>query len=710
MKKSRFAPLAILCLSLALSVSLHAQAVDDVGEQYFRGFVMKNDAEKLEGEGNFAGALQMYQTMGQIFDDLAKTHPEWQPGMVNNRRTLTQQSITRLQAKLAQPASAPTPTATSPAPAAATLPIFNPAATAPAPGTVAPIAGTGGGLPSLSETLAQWEQAYRQRMLQLETQNNQMQLDLGKWQQWYQWASGEIATARAEKESLEKRTADLEKSIATMKEDVAAGRAAASQLDALVKEKLSIEVEYRKASQRLIAAEQAAKDSSQKLSDAALRISSLETERNKLLTERDAAMKERDAALAGKNLATEERDKLSVQNLGMKAEIESLKKRAPASDEVKRILAENERLKKDLEVAQKQVETLKSDVSRKDIEIANLRGQVTTLQGEITTLRQQSATFQTQVAELTLQLKNLPNGKPEAMTPELAKENELLREIIMRQLRTQYRQQQAKDLVIGELKKMEGVSQTLLEQVQDLKDSRITLTPEEEKLFSDPSVREMLGSNSIQGTLIAQISKPTEDKPTTPTSPLDALLNKANGAFSAQKFAEAATLFEDALRADPKNTTALVGLGYSRQRENKLTEAEAALKKCLTFDPNNETAAFHLGVTHFKQERWNDATAAFEKGLQKNAQNARARHYLGIISTKLNFLDRAEREFKTAIAIDPNYGEAHFNLAVLYATWDPPQWDKAKAEYDEALKKGVTPDSALEKLLKGNTTKSVSTR
>jgi Tfp pilus assembly protein PilF len=91
----------------------------------------------------------------------------------------------------------------------------------------------------------------------------------------------------------------------------------------------------------------------------------------------------------------------------------------------------------------------------------------------------------------------------------------------------------------------------------------------------------------------------------------------------------------------------------------------------------------------------------FEKSLSKRPSNASGRHYLGIIATKLSLMERAEREFKTALAIDPAYGEAHFNLAVLYITWDPPQWDKARVEYDEALKKGVKPDANLEKLLQG---------
>jgi tetratricopeptide (TPR) repeat protein len=322
-----------------------------------------------------------------------------------------------------------------------------------------------------------------------------------------------------------------------------------------------------------------------------------------------------------------------------------------------------------------------------------------------------------------MQLKKMQEGTGVDATadPKLAQENAVLREIIMRQLRTQYRQQQAKDLVIAELQKTENASQDLLKQVEELKSSRMVLTPDEEKLFTDPQVKEMLGKTGIQGTLIASATPKAENEgpaqeaanaasSSASATPAQDLIGKANEAFGAKKFAEAAALYEDALRAEPKNSTALVGLGYSRQREGKLDEAEAALKKCLTLDPQNDQAAFHLGVTHFKQQRWNDAMADFEKSLEKHPQNASARHYLGIISTKLNFMERAEREFKTALAIEPSYGEANFNLAVLYVTWDPPQWDKAKAAYEEAIKQGVAPDEALEKLLKNNETKSVSAR
>ena len=64
-------------------------------------------------------------------------------------------------------------------------------------------------------------------------------------------------------------------------------------------------------------------------------------------------------------------------------------------------------------------------------------------------------------------------------------------------------------------------------------------------------------------------------------------------------------------------------------------------------------------------------------------------------------MERAEREFKTTLAIDPEHGEAHFNLAVLYATWDPPPVGEGREEYAAALKKGVKPDENLERLLEG---------
>ena len=147
----------------------------------------------------------------------------------------------------------------------------------------------------------------------------------------------------------------------------------------------------------------------------------------------------------------------------------------------------------------------------------------------------------------------------------------------------------------------------------------------------------------------------------------------------------------------------------AKMQLNKLDEAEVTLKKSLAYDANNANAHYLLGVTMFRQDRLNEALASFQKSLDISGKNARARHYLGVIASKMGLADRAEREFKATLAIDPNYGEAYFNLAVLYATWDPPKWDEARKNYKEALKQGVKADANLEKILNSQPT-SVSKR
>ena len=52
-----------------------------------------------------------------------------------------------------------------------------------------------------------------------------------------------------------------------------------------------------------------------------------------------------------------------------------------------------------------------------------------------------------------------------------------------------------------------------------------------------------------------------------------------------------------------------------------------------------------------------------------------------------------------AIADNPNYADAHFNLAVIYATASPPARELAKRHYARAEELGSEPDPSLEKLL-----------
>ena len=81
-------------------------------------------------------------------------------------------------------------------------------------------------------------------------------------------------------------------------------------------------------------------------------------------------------------------------------------------------------------------------------------------------------------------------------------------------------------------------------------------------------------------------------------------------------------------------------------------------------------------------------------------QNAKAHNCVGVISTRKGWVSRAERAFTNAVSIDPDYGDAHFNLAVLHATKDEPNPKEAEKHYFRALHLGVPRDASIEGFLK----------
>jgi tetratricopeptide (TPR) repeat protein len=711
----RFGLLVLSGLLLLLPSGVAAQGpeVEERAERYLDAYMMSNEGERLEKEGNLPEAMRKFREASQIFDLLAQAHPGWQPEVIGMRRRKVADSLLRVQGVMQR-----SPAATAPLPGVAAVPSggsFEKSGAPMAPGlAVVPgsapsgppevgtwgTGGTGsaaagsGEVPSLGAFLREYEERVKEKMAALQSKNLEMEGALRKWDDWYRWASKEIQVARSEKESLAGRAAEMEGRVQQMQREVEAGRATQGQLDTLLKEKAALLALEKTNNQRLSAAETAASEAAEKVSAASTELGALTKERDLLKTERDKALKERDAALVSEK-------KLTV-------ELAEMKKSQPDEAMLKKLTAENERLKGELEAAKLQVTALQDSVTKKDAEIANLKTELGAIQGQLATLRQENTAYQTQVSELTVQLKELQQGMAKADSAASAEESALLKEVILRQLRNQARQQQAKALVIEELKKMEGASADLLTQVQELDAGRLELTPEEEALFTDPQAQELLrsGSGAVKAKLIASgdpaPAPEMEAKLTQPPAggALAGLLAEAVRAMQNKDYAGAVKVYSEALRADPKNVEVLLGLGDAHQRGGQFAEAEVALKKCLDYAPDNAMAYHALGLTYFRSDRLNESMDAFESSLARDGKQALAHHYLGIIASRLKQAQRAEKEFRTALAINPDFGEAHFNLAVLYLGWDPPQLDKSRTEYQSAISKGVLPDESLEKLLK----------
>ena len=76
-----------------------------------------------------------------------------------------------------------------------------------------------------------------------------------------------------------------------------------------------------------------------------------------------------------------------------------------------------------------------------------------------------------------------------------------------------------------------------------------------------------------------------------------------------------------------------------------------------------------------------------------------AHNYLAVAMGKTGKTAEAEESFKHSIQLDPNYGTAYFNLAIMYINSQPPQIDLAGENYEKAKSLGEEPNTAFEKKL-----------
>jgi tetratricopeptide (TPR) repeat protein len=187
-----------------------------------------------------------------------------------------------------------------------------------------------------------------------------------------------------------------------------------------------------------------------------------------------------------------------------------------------------------------------------------------------------------------------------------------------------------------------------------------------------------------------------------PMSPeVTALITEARDQFVRGNFAGAEELYQKFVELQPNNVVALANLGVSQFRQGKLTAAQLALEKALAVNPNDAFSLTTLGAVMIEQNRIEDAIAYLERANGSQADDAITLNYLGVASSQLGQFGKAEQSLRRAITVNPEYAEAHFNLAVIYATAKPPSIALAKRHYEKALELGSTPDKRLASMLQG---------
>ncbi len=696
---------------LLLPFGLWAQG-DDPSEIFLKAYLSAQQGEKLEHQKRSKTALAKYRFAGSLISELRKSYADWQPAIVEYRGRKISEGILRIQQRMSTQDDLTAGARRLPE-VVPSLPESEGAWSEPGPEAVAPrVAQT---TPEASS-----DAAIKEATRKLRGKVDELQEALEK-------SRSDLETARKEKElvntrlketssKLEKAQNEIEKSkksehqvrdqLAQVQDSL---KALQSSQDSSVREQQQLRGEVARLKDAVTAAEQA-------------RVTA-EKQRDETNT-KFAEASQQITALA------QERDDALAQLKGTKE----------AEQRLQAIVAENSDLRQKLADAEKKVQELGEDTPKKAEEFAEIKHQIAELQQQLAETRKQNQYFEARVAELhveldatSIQLRNAKlTGANSEEAAQLAKENELLRNIVVRERQEEARRYQAKELMLAELDKLKIKSDALNRQIEFLAQPVTKLSGEELALLRQPVVSiSSQNPGILKASFIFAKKSPAESVKITEPGPkersprdgggattqnssdagapndfkpyvpddLQNIARAAKESFDQGKYRTAEKQYQEILVKSPNNFYALSNLAVVYFRSGKLTAAESTLEKALTVSPRDEFVHTTLGIVYYRQSKFDDALGQLRQAVEINPNSAPAHNYLGLTASQKGRLREAEKEILQAIANNPDYADAHFNLAVIFATTQPASKELAKRHYARATALGTQADPSLEKLL-----------
>ena len=414
-----------------------------------------------------------------------------------------------------------------------------------------------------------------------------------------------------------------------------------------------------------------------------------------------------------------------------------------------------------LKKLQEQLADFSKTMPDKEKQLSEAKDEAQKLQSELAAVKLKLSSFQKKSGSGDEQLKDLKDRLEEKEAQlarykkrksksggdgNLVEENDLLRGIIMRQVKEEARRAQARRLLEDEMKRLNVQSQSLSDQVIVLSTPSAELTQQERSLFKqgqlvvaesgEGKIQESLSARKISESLstseitnqspkqssseslVNTTGKETALTPSEATNgistnastnsatqeipwegKLKECLAKAKDEFDRQDYLQSENTFQEALKISPDDYFALSNIGVVEFQLGKMTEAEEFLKRASTKVSDSSFALTTLGIVHYRQQRLDDAEKVLKKAVSINQQDFTAHNYLGIVLAASGKGKAGEEEIMKAIEINPQYADAHFNLAVIYATGKPPAKMMAKKHYAKAIELGAPPDPSLERLV-----------
>jgi tetratricopeptide (TPR) repeat protein len=171
-------------------------------------------------------------------------------------------------------------------------------------------------------------------------------------------------------------------------------------------------------------------------------------------------------------------------------------------------------------------------------------------------------------------------------------------------------------------------------------------------------------------------------------------------ASAGKDWEKARDAYQRMVAAAPDNALALSNLGIVEYRLKDYQNAATHLEQSVKINPHISQNWLTLGLSHYYLKQFNLAISALTRAKHEDPKDPRTCLYLAVVIRDYGWGSAAETELMRAIALDPDYADAHFNLALLYLERTPPAIELARRHYFFAIDLGAQRDEKIEKRLK----------
>lgn len=723
---ARLVFLPLLVAALLVPSPLRAA---DPSDMFLRAYQEFQAGERSEREGRLRDALDRYATSVKSLENIQRMDPDWQKMVVDYRLRKASESLERLRASVsasqleAIEIEDPLPTR------GFEIDIPEPMVTTRPP---APTGRQTQAAPAAATTSAEASRLQSQ-LAEARREMEKLQRDLERTRGQLTGAQAEIDRTKTVLVETRSRLAQAEVSLenTSVERDDLKARAAAPADKRL--EELASRIVQLEADNEVLT------DDNRRLSGKLDKAAEFIDESKKTLaaTEKDrlALAKERDRAEARlkkiKDNAAElaklrqERKDLEKKFTAEKADLEKkfdeeksglekqLAGQQPRLDLLAKLELENKDLAERLDKAEaelKETEKIKEDHAR----LVGLQEEITLLQDRLLAARDELRLRDENIQKLFTQLDEATgeaarlrlNPQPTEEQKRLAAENELLKNIVLRQLKEQTERTQAVGQLEQELDKLHVKSDSLANQLAQLSKPLTPLTESEMLLFREPVIHLGEPGGSEMGASLVVAKTADGDTPVIVPEGVDALpaearreIVEARKLVNARRFTDAEKVYNRLATEFPDNHFVLSNLAVTQIQAGKLTAALVALEKALRLAPGDIYASVNLANVLARQERFDEAIEILKEVLKSDPKNSVANNYLAIALGKKGNYAEAEEFFRRSILLDGKYSNAHFNLAVMYANTEPPSLGLSRKHYEIAKSLGAEPDPVLERRL-----------